>query len=83
MHACVRIRKGVPGRGLDDHGVYNPPALAGWTCTGVSEENVQWFPLGHETKPMPEDKLLPLEIALMEYISPGFEKKLWKIQGST
>lgn len=83
MHASVRIRKGIPGRGLDDHGVYNPAALAGWTCTIVNEEKVQWLPLGHDTVPMPEDELLPLEMDLMRYISPDIEQKLWKIQGSS
>ena len=78
----MRIRKGVPGRGLDDHGVYNPPAVAGWTCTGVNEENVQWLPLGHDTAPMPEDTLLPLEVELMKFISPRIWQNLWVIQGS-
>jgi hypothetical protein len=82
MHASVRIRKGTPGRGLDDHGVYDPPALSGWSCTGVEEHNVQWIIPGHYKKTMAEDELLPLEIELMKYISLDTYKNLWIIQGS-
>jgi hypothetical protein len=82
MHASVRIRKGIPGRGLDDHGIYNPPALDGWTCTGVADEKVQWLLPGHDKKTMDEDELLDLELKLMEFISPGMSKDLWKIQGT-
>lgn len=80
MHASVRIRKGIPGRGLDDHGIYNPPALDGWTCTGVADEKVQWLLPGHDKITMDEDKLLDLELKLMEFISPGMSEDLWKIQ---
>jgi hypothetical protein len=82
MHASVRIRKGIPGRGLDNHGVYNPPAISGWTCTGVNDQKVQWILPSHEKKTMDEDKLLPLEIELMNYISPIVYQNLWEIQGS-
>jgi hypothetical protein len=82
MHASVRIRKGIPGRGFDDHGIYNPPALDGWTCTGVADEKVQWLLPGHDKITMDEDKLLDLELKLMEFISPGMSEDLWKIQGT-
>jgi hypothetical protein len=82
MHASVRIRKGIPGRGLDDRGVYDPPALQGWDCTGVNEKKVQWVLPGHERRTMDEDKLLPLEIDFMKFISPAMYDKLWMIQGS-
>jgi hypothetical protein len=82
MHASVRIRKGIPGRGLDDHGIYNPPALDGWTCTGVADKKVQWRLPGHNKKTMDEDELLDLELELMEFISPGMSEELWKIQGT-
>lgn len=83
MHASVRIRKGTPGRGLNDHGIYDPPALSGWKCTGVNDHKVQWILPGHEKKVMEEDELLPLEIQLMENISTTSCDNLWKIQGST
>ena len=82
MHASVRIRKGIPGRGLDDHGIYNPPALDGWTCTGVANRKVQWLLPGHDKKTMAEDELLDLERELMDFISPGMSEELWKIQGT-
>jgi hypothetical protein len=82
MHASVRIRKGTPGHGLDDHGVYDPPALSGWSCTGVKEHNVRWIIPGHNKKIMAEDELLPLEIELMKYISLDTYNNLWIIQGS-
>jgi hypothetical protein len=83
MHASVRLRKGIPGRGLDDHGVYDPPAMQGWKCTGVNDQKVQWILPGHENNTMDEDQLLPLEVELMKYISPSVYENLWKIQGST
>jgi hypothetical protein len=83
MHASVRIRKGTPGRGLDDRGVYDPPALQGWDCIGVNDkQKVQWVLPGHERKTMDEDELLPLEIDLLKNISPGVFDNLWKIQGT-
>ena len=82
MHASVRIRKGLHGRGLDDNGVYNPPALQDWVCTGVDSKSVKWILPGHKEKSMDEDELLPLELELMEYISPDVRQQLWNIQGS-
>ena len=87
VHASVRIRKGLHGRGLDDNGVYNPPALRDWTCTGVDSKNPRWTLPGHtmpgQKEPlMEEDELLPLELELMQYISPYVYDNLWKIQGS-
>jgi hypothetical protein len=82
MHASVRIRKGIPGRGLDDHGTYNPPSLDGWICTGVANKKVQWLLPGHNKKTMDEDELHDLELELMEFISPDIHEDLWEIQGT-
>jgi len=74
VHASVRIRKGLHGRGPDDNGVYNPPALQDWVCTGVGEEKVRWILPGHKEKVLPEDELLPLEKELLDFVSKDSSK---------
>ena len=82
VHASVRIRKGLHGRGLDDNGVYNPPSLKDWVCTGVDSKKPRWILPGHKEKSMEEDELLPLELELMKFISPDLPQHIWNIQGS-
>jgi uncharacterized protein (DUF2235 family) len=36
IHSSVRIRMGVPGKGLEDKGNYNPASLEGWSIEGTS-----------------------------------------------
>jgi hypothetical protein len=36
LHSSVRIRMGIPGKGLEDKGDYNPPSLDGWSVSGTS-----------------------------------------------
>jgi uncharacterized protein (DUF2235 family) len=36
IHSSVRVRMGVPGKGLEDKGDYNPPSLEGWKLSGIS-----------------------------------------------
>jgi hypothetical protein len=36
VHSSVRIRMGVPGKGLEDQGDYNPPSLEGWKLSGTT-----------------------------------------------
>lgn len=91
VHASVRIRKGLRGRGLDDHGLYNPPSLDHWICTGVGgtadDSYIKWILPGHESLPgheeksMPEDELSELELALIG-MSPLIKDNIWKIQGT-
>lgn len=43
VHACVRIRKLLHGKGEDDHGTYNPTALTDFKLLGTPEDNnVRW-----------------------------------------
>lgn len=43
IHASVRVRKLRKGRGENDHGTYDPPALAGFKLVGTPDENnVRW-----------------------------------------
>ena len=35
VHACVRVRMGLGGKGTGDSGTYNPKALAGWRLAGI------------------------------------------------
>lgn len=83
VHASVRIRIGLHGHGLDDHGIYKPPSLQDWICTGVDDKKkVRWVLPGHSDKSMDEDELQPLEIELMKFISPEIYDSFWYIQGS-
>lgn len=36
IHPSVRLRMGLPGKGLSDSGEYNPEALYGWTVVGTA-----------------------------------------------
>jgi hypothetical protein len=36
MHSSVRLRMGVPGKGLEDKGDYNPEAMDGWKVHGTA-----------------------------------------------
>lgn len=36
MHPSVRLRMGLPGKGLEDRGEYAPGALDGWKVAGVA-----------------------------------------------
>jgi hypothetical protein len=35
MHAIVRLRMGLPMKGLEDKGDYDPESMEGWTATGL------------------------------------------------
>lgn len=43
VHASVRIRKALKGKGEDDQGTYNPTALSDFKLVGTPKErNVRW-----------------------------------------
>lgn len=42
MHASVRLRMGLPGKGLEDKGDYNPESLTGWKVHGLGGLGKEW-----------------------------------------
>jgi hypothetical protein len=87
VHSSVRLRIGLHGKGLDDKGRYDPEALKGWKCKGVTghEADIYWErEMSEDTdedqpKRMPEDKLSDLERALLQ-LDPQASLNFWSIQ---
>jgi len=88
MHSSVRLRMGVPGKGLEDKGDYNPEAMDGWKVHGtapasapgpVTLEQIQEGQKGiywqNGNKKMPEELLTKLEWELMMTFTPTIEAK--------
>src|SRR5436305_13455251 len=71
VHASVRVRLGLPGKGLEDKGNYSCAALDGWKVHGVqdSETKFRWQNEDGQ-KSMEEDLLSEIEWELLESISP-------------
>jgi hypothetical protein len=86
VHASVRIRLGLGGKGLDDKGNYTPEALKGWSCKGVTgrEADIYWereLKAGEkQAKIMPEDKLSNLELELLNYSNGIAPLDFWEIK---
>ena len=86
IHSSVRIRMGVPGRGLEDSGEYNPAALEGWRVTGTNasggsqaaslqqiveaQKSIVWR---KGDLAMPEEPLTELEYKLLNKFLPKLE----------
>lgn len=72
VHASVRIRKLLHGKGENDSGTYNPPALTDFKLVGTPEaKNVRW-----EAGPgrvLQEDVIGPVEKQLLAQF-PDIEK---------
>lgn len=69
VHASVRIRKGLKGRGTEDKGPYNPTSLAGYRLLGDPHQgNTRWVYTSAKGEPervLREDTLGELELELL------------------
>lgn len=76
IHASVRIRRLLGGRGTEDKGSYHPSSLLGYRCEGDPQQGtVRWVYEGKRAgepgrkgnwqKALPEDVLGPMELELL------------------
>ena len=69
VHASVRIRKELGGRGTEDKGLYNPTSLVGYRLLGnPRDKDVRWVYEGTKGKPervLKEDELGEIELELL------------------
>jgi hypothetical protein len=87
VHASVRLRLGIPGKGLEDRGEYAPGALDGWKVVGVAnvpvgpvtlpqiqvgQKKIYWQ---KEGRTMEEEVMSELEWDLLKTGTPDLQEK--------
>lgn len=76
VHASVRIRKELGGRGTEDKGSYNPTSLIGYRLLGnPRQKDVRWVyegPKGEPERVLKEDTLGEIELELLAKSSRAF-----------
>jgi hypothetical protein len=86
IHPSVRLRMGLPGKGLQDKGDYNPESLDGWKIVGTTDvphngtvdlaqiqagqKNIQWQ---KGDKRLPEEIVSKIEYDLFKSFQPSLE----------
>jgi hypothetical protein len=91
IHASVRLRIGLGGKGPDDKGIYRPEPLAAWSVNGVedkpragpvslqeiqaAQKHIYWQVGADSSKRLPEAVLSEREWSLLKSFSPSIESK--------